>query len=74
MALGPKEMEAAIIGNLKDKSGKDLDQWISWLRDQEVSGKKESEAALKAEGLGTFQAREPPRKPLPKAGATESRE
>lgn len=57
MALGPKEMEAAIIGNLKDKSGKDLDQWIGWLRDQEVSGKKESEAALKAEGLGTFQAR-----------------
>lgn len=57
MALGPKEMEAAIIANLKEKTGKDLHSWIKVLSEKQPKTSAEAEDHLKQLGLGTFQSR-----------------
>ncbi|SFB96609.1 protein of unknown function [Parapedobacter composti] len=57
MALGPKQMGEAIIRNLKEKTGKSIEEWIALLEKQELKGKKEIMAFLKTDyGLGHFQA------------------
>lgn len=57
MALGPKQMGEAIIRNLKEKTGKSIDEWIEVLTKKELQDKKEIIAFLKTEnGLGHFQA------------------
>lgn len=56
MALGPKAMGEAIAANLKAKTGKTLEEWLSALDAEELSDKKAILAWLKDQGLGHFQA------------------
>ena len=57
MALGPKEMGEAIIRNLKDKTSRDLDQWIEVVRQSPLTKKRAVMRMLKERhGLGHFQA------------------
>ena len=57
MALGPKQMGEAIIRNLKEKTGKSLEEWIEVLLKEKLQDKKEAISFLKTEkGLGHFQA------------------
>ncbi|MEL6556595.1 MAG: DUF5655 domain-containing protein [Bacteroidota bacterium] len=57
MALGPKAMGEAIIRNLKEKTGKNLNQWVEIIKDSQLSDKKSIMDSLKKEhGLGHFQA------------------
>lgn len=57
MALGPKQMGDAIIRNLKEKTGKTLQEWITIVKDKNLADKKEIITFLKTEnGLGHFQA------------------
>lgn len=57
MALGPKQMGEAIIRNLKEKTGKSIEEWIEVLTAENLQEKKEIIAFLKNEkGLGHFQA------------------
>lgn len=57
MALGPKEMGEAIIRNLKEKTGKTMEEWGSLVKRNNLSEKKEVIEFLKKEnGLGHFQA------------------
>ncbi|MDP6932997.1 MAG: DUF4287 domain-containing protein [Myxococcota bacterium] len=56
MGLSPGEMNAAIIKNLPDKTGKSLQEWLEVLRDSGLTEKKELKAHLKeAHGVGHFQ-------------------
>jgi hypothetical protein len=57
MPKGPEEMKAAIIANLKSKTGRSLLEWIELLHREGPAGRKEREAWLKERGLGTVQAR-----------------
>ena len=53
MALGPKQMGEAIIRNLKEKTGKTLEQWIELIEQETLQDKKEIIAFLKTEnGIG----------------------
>jgi hypothetical protein len=56
MALGPKEMNAAIVANLKSKSGKNLEEWKAQIKGSGLAIKKEIHAWLKSQGLGHIQA------------------
>ena len=57
MALGPKQMGEAIIRNLKDKTGKTLEEWLEILNQTTLKDKKGIIEFLKKEkGLGHFQA------------------
>ncbi|MCZ4410450.1 DUF4287 domain-containing protein [Cryomorphaceae bacterium 1068] len=57
MGLTPREMENAIVKNLKDKTGKSLEEWIALLANQSLSDKKEMNAFLKEKHqVGHFQA------------------
>jgi len=57
MGLSPQEMEAAIIRNLADKTGKSLDEWMEVLRTSNLTEKKALMAVLKeTNGVGHFQA------------------
>jgi predicted transport protein len=58
MALGPKEMGEAIVKNLKEKTGKELPEWLKLLEENVPDGtKKEKIAWLKSQnGLGHYQA------------------
>lgn len=57
MALGPKQMGEAIIRNLKEKTGKSIEQWISVVEQSKLTEKKEVISFLKINnGLGHFQA------------------
>lgn len=57
MALGPKQMGDAIIRNLKKKTGKTLEEWITIVKDENLLDKKEIITFLKTNnGLGHFQA------------------
>lgn len=57
MACGPKQMGEAILRNLKSKTGKSLEEWISVVDKSGLSEKKSTMAFLKKEhGLGHFQA------------------
>lgn len=56
MALGPKAMGEAIAANLKPKTGKTLEEWLSLLDTQTLTDKKDAITWLKSQGLGHFQA------------------
>jgi hypothetical protein len=57
MGLSPKQMEDAIIQNLKSKTGKTLQEWLATLKESKILDKKEAIGFLKTEkGLGHFQA------------------
>lgn len=57
MGLSPSEMQEAIIKNLRDKTGKTLEQWLSEIKKLEVKDDKELFKILKTTyGLGHFQA------------------
>lgn len=57
MALGPKEMGEAIIRNLKQKTGKTLEEWLEILSQAQHTDKKSVMTFLKTEhNLGHFQA------------------
>jgi len=36
MALGPKQMSEAILRNLKDKTGKSIEEWIELLKEEKL--------------------------------------
>ena len=56
--MKPEEMEAAIIRNLAEKTGKPLEEWFSVLRDAGLSEKRDMMKHLKeGGGVGHFQAR-----------------
>jgi hypothetical protein len=57
MALNPQQMSEAIIRNLKEKTGKTLEEWLDILTKTELKEKKEVTQFLKTEKkLGHFQA------------------
>ena len=57
MGISPKEMEDAIIKNLRDKTGKSLNEWLKVLSEENLSNKKEMKSCLKGKyNLGHFQA------------------
>ena len=57
MTLGPKQMGEAIIKNLKEKTGKSLEEWSQRILIHELTDKKEIIDFLKNDnGLGHFQA------------------
>ncbi|MEM9545214.1 MAG: DUF5655 domain-containing protein [Bacteroidota bacterium] len=57
MALRPKQMGEAIIRNLKEKTGKSVEEWIEVLKSEVIQDKKEIISFLKTKnGLGHFQA------------------
>lgn len=57
MGLSPQEMDAAIIRNLSDKTGKSLSEWLEVLEASGITEKRELKALLKdSHGVGHFQA------------------
>ena len=57
MALSPKEMHAAILGNLAGKTGRGADEWLVLLRSEGPSVRRDRIAWLKGEhGLGNHTA------------------
>jgi hypothetical protein len=54
MALGPKEMNAAIVANLKSKSGKNLEEWKAQIKGSGLAIKKEIHAWLKIPRTGAY--------------------
>lgn len=59
MALNPNQMSEAIIRNLKEKTGKTLEEWLDEVKETALEEKKEVIEFLKNEkGLGHFQAQE----------------
>jgi len=55
--MTPEEMEAAIIRNLPEKTGKSLEEWFVVLRASSLSEKRELKEELKkVNGVGHFQA------------------
>jgi len=57
MGLSPKEMEAAIIKNLRHKTGKSIDEWLKVLSEENFSNKNEMKLCLKEKyKIGHFQA------------------
>lgn len=58
MALSPAEMEKAISANMKDKTGKSIEEWIEIVKTSfyKDSPLKEQVNFLKSLGLGHFQA------------------
>lgn len=57
MALSPAEMGAAILRNLKNKTGKNIVQWLELIKETKLKDKKEIITYLKTEhSIGHFQA------------------
>ena len=55
--MKPEEMEAAIVRNLADKTGKSLEEWFDVLDDSNISERCELKKYLKEnQGVGHFQA------------------
>ena len=55
--MKPEEMEAAMIRNLSEKTGKSLEEWCGVLRDSGLSEKRDMNKHLKEiHGVGHFQA------------------
>ena len=55
--MKPKEMEAAIIRNLTDKTGRSLEEWFVILGDSGLSEKRDMKKYLKENHeVGHFQA------------------
>ena len=56
-SMKPEEMEAAMIRNLSDKTGKSLEEWCVVLKDSEFTEKRDMKKHLKEDhGVGHFQA------------------
>ena len=56
MNMKPEEMEAAMIRNLLEKTGKSLEEWCEVLRDSGLTEKREMKKHLKEDhGVGHFQ-------------------
>ena len=57
MGQSPQQMNDSIIRNLKDKTGKSLEEWIDFLRSTSLAEKKEIIQYLKEDkSVGHFQA------------------
>ncbi|HJM67746.1 MAG TPA: DUF4287 domain-containing protein [Candidatus Thalassarchaeaceae archaeon] len=55
--MKPEEMEAAIVRNLVDKTGKSLEEWCAVLGDSGLTEKRDMKKYLKeSHGVGHFQA------------------
>ena len=55
--MTPEEMEAAIVANLQEKTGKALEEWFEVLRASGLSDKRaQKEVLKKVHGVGHFQA------------------
>lgn len=55
--MTPEEMDAAIVRNLKEKTGKTLEEWCVVLRASNLAEKRELKDLLKqVHGVGHFQA------------------
>jgi len=55
--MKPEEMEAAMIRNLSEKTGKSLEEWFVVLDDSGLSEKRDMKKHLKeTHGVGHFQA------------------
>ena len=55
--MKPEEMEAAIVRNLVDKTGKSLEEWCAVLVDSGLTEKRDMKKHLKeSHGVGHFQA------------------
>jgi len=53
----PEEMESAIVRNLREKTGRSLEEWFAVLKDSGEEEKREMKIYLKEEyGVGHFQA------------------
>tara|TARA_B110000014_G_C19989838_1_gene512669 strand:- start:414 stop:611 length:198 start_codon:yes stop_codon:yes gene_type:complete len=53
----PEEMEAAMIRNLSEKTGKSLEEWCAVLRASGLTEKRDMKKYLKEDhGVGHFQA------------------
>jgi hypothetical protein len=54
--MKPEEMEAAIMRNLADKTGKSLEEWFAVLDDSNITEKEDMKKYLKEDhGVGHFQ-------------------
>ena len=54
--MKPEEMEAAIMRNLADKTGKSLEEWFAVLDDSNITEKEDMKKSLKEDhGVGHFQ-------------------
>ena len=54
--MKPEEMEAAMIRNLPEKTGKSLEEWCEVLRDSGLTEKRDMKKHLKGnQGVGHFQ-------------------
>ena len=54
--MEPEEMEAAMIRNLPEKTGKSLEEWCGVLRDAGLTEKRDMKKHLKEDhGVGHFQ-------------------
>ena len=57
MGLSPQEMEDAIVKNLREKTGKSVNEWLIVLSEENFSNKKEMKSCLKEKyKIGHFQA------------------
>ena len=55
--MKPEEMEAAMIRNLPEKTGKSLEEWFAVLSGSGLSEKRDMKKHLKQDhGVGHFQA------------------
>ncbi len=55
--MTPEEMETVIVRNLREKTGKSLDEWFTELRASGFSDKRALKDLLKqTHGVGHFQA------------------
>ncbi len=54
--MTPEEMEAAMIRNLPEKTGKSLEEWFAVLKDSGLTEKRDMKKHLKEDyGVGHFQ-------------------
>ena len=54
--MKPEEMEAAMIRNLSEKTGKSLEEWCAVLRASGLTEKRDMKKCLKEDhGVGHFQ-------------------
>ncbi len=54
--MKPEEMEAAMIRNLPEKTGKSLEEWFAVLKDSGITEKRDMKKHLKEDhGVGHFQ-------------------
>ena len=55
--MKPEEMEAAIIRNLAEKTGRSIEEWFAVLKDSGLLEKQDMKKHLKEDhGVGHFQA------------------